>query len=161
MPNTKYSKLKYPSNTHLYELWIGLKTRCRNQKSVVYKDFGAIGYTICDEWYDSYILFHDWAINNGYAKALMLHTDNTKIFSANHCYWGKKKNRNLYGKNNGGRRTPNLYTAFGETKTIKQWLNDNRCMVNYTTLQQRLLKSKWPVEIALTHQKKSGISHKI
>jgi hypothetical protein len=39
--------------------------------------------------------------------------------------------------------------AFGERKTLKDWLKDPRCVVTYHALQQRVLKGM-PVEQAMT-----------
>jgi hypothetical protein len=40
-------------------------------------------------------------------------------------------------------------TAFGETKTINQWAEDQRCVVNRHILYKRLFR-KWPPERAIT-----------
>jgi hypothetical protein len=42
------------------------------------------------------------------------------------------------------------YTAFGETKTMKEWLKDPRCQVNEHTLDYRVRLKKLDLETALT-----------
>ncbi len=41
------------------------------------------------------------------------------------------------------------HAAFGEVKTLTQWLDDERCTVSRNTLRQRIAAG-WPVEAALT-----------
>lgn len=47
------------------------------------------------------------------------------------------------------RKKNNLYYAFGESKTLKNWSKDPRCKVKYTTLVKRTADYKWPLERAL------------
>lgn len=41
-------------------------------------------------------------------------------------------------------------TAFGETKLLSEWAKDHRCVVNYYTLNNRVVRSNWPPELAIT-----------
>lgn len=43
---------------------------------------------------------------------------------------------------------PKLFIAYGESKTIKEWSEDNRCLVPFKTLQRRLHKA-WDPERAM------------
>lgn len=51
----------------LYKIWVGMKSRCENEKSKSYKYYGEKGVKVCDEWQD-YLSFRKWAIDNGYDK---------------------------------------------------------------------------------------------
>ena len=53
------------SNDRLYNIWEAMKKRCNNQHCPDYKNYGAVGVTVCDEWYD-YGTFRTWALANGY-----------------------------------------------------------------------------------------------
>lgn len=53
------------SKERLYKVWGGMMTRCYNQSSVGYKNYGGRGIYVCDEWHD-YAKFRSWAIENGY-----------------------------------------------------------------------------------------------
>lgn len=64
----KCSKYKYP-NKRLYKIWSHMKSRCENSKDISYKNYGAIGISICDEWQD-YDNFAKWSLNNGYKESL-------------------------------------------------------------------------------------------
>lgn len=40
--------------------------------------------------------------------------------------------------------------AFGESKTLRQWAADSRCVVPYGTLYARVKARGWPLESAMT-----------
>ncbi|WP_409238412.1 hypothetical protein [Streptomyces sp. PA5.6] len=46
-----------------------------------------------------------------------------------------------------------LYTAFDETKTLSDWTQDQRCVVDRYTLRDRVLHKRWSLEEALTTPK--------
>lgn len=56
--------LSYKSS--LYNVWKNMKDRCYRKKCKSYKNYGARGITVCDEWKNDYKKFYDWAIENGY-----------------------------------------------------------------------------------------------
>lgn len=63
-------KNKYP-NPKLYHMLKHMKERCYDVLNKQYKNYGARGIKICDEWLDKengYNNFYDWAINNGFNK---------------------------------------------------------------------------------------------
>lgn len=41
------------------------------------------------------------------------------------------------------------FTAFGESKSLRQWSEDTRCAVSLFCLRQRIEQLKWPIEMAL------------
>ena len=53
-------------NTRLYNVWALMKNRCHCKTSDNYKNYGARGIEVCEEWRHSFLNFHDWAIKNGY-----------------------------------------------------------------------------------------------
>lgn len=46
-------------------------------------------------------------------------------------------------------RIPVMVTAFDETKSITDWMKENRCSVTYSAIQQRL-RAGWSTELAIT-----------
>lgn len=51
---------------------------------------------------------------------------------------------------------PKTYTAFGETKTLYAWSNDNRCEVSQATLYQRVKHDGWHLVKAMTTPTQNG-----
>lgn len=47
-------------------------------------------------------------------------------------------------------QTPTTFTAFGESKTAREWSKDPRCVVNEKTLWRRLMNLDWLPERAIT-----------
>lgn len=71
-----------------------------------------------------------------------------------HHAYGKKisdEHKKKVSESNIGRIPPNVkyFTTFGETKTLKEWVRDPRCLVSFTTLRSRVFGSKWGLEEAL------------
>ena len=56
------------STSNLYGVWYNMKQRCYDETNVQYKNYGARGIKVCDEWRNSVESFYDWAINNGYEE---------------------------------------------------------------------------------------------
>lgn len=63
--------------------------RCYNEKSVMYRNYGAKGITVCNEWHDKEI-FKKWALKNGYKKGLRLERIDTKDdYCPSNCRFGR------------------------------------------------------------------------
>ena len=78
--------------TRLYRIWTGMITRCFNEKSKRYEDYGGRGITVCDEWRNDYIAFRDWALSHGYSDELTLdRKDNDRNYCPENCRWATKK----------------------------------------------------------------------
>ena len=73
--------------------------RCYNEKSVAYKDYGAKGIKVCEEWHDREV-FRKWCKDNGWNKNLRLNRiDGTKDYCPENCYMGTNMSRNPNGRN--------------------------------------------------------------
>lgn len=48
--------------TRLYRIYNAMKTRCYNEHSPTYKNYGGRGITICEEWKNNFKAFHDWGV---------------------------------------------------------------------------------------------------
>jgi len=58
--------IKRNKDTSLFFVWNTMKQRCYNSKSIKYKNYGAKGIIVCEDWLNSFENFRDWAYNNGY-----------------------------------------------------------------------------------------------
>ncbi|MBS6006866.1 MAG: hypothetical protein KIB43_07875 [Clostridium baratii] len=76
------------SRTKLYHVWVMMKQRCFNSCNKDYKDYGARGITVYEEWIHDYKVFHKWAITAGYEEGLTLDRINPNgNYEPNNCRW--------------------------------------------------------------------------
>lgn len=117
----------------LYYVWYGMKTRCYDEKSSAYKNYGGRGIKICDSWAKDIKSFYEWAIENGYSEGLTLERiDNSGEYSPNNCRWATRKEQA-----NNVRRNLRI-TYQDETLTAPQWAE--RFGININTLKKRYFK---------------------
>lgn len=75
------------TGTRLHRIWNGMKGRCYNQNRKSYKDYGAKGVTVCEEWHD-FEPFYKWAMNNGYEQHLTIERkDPFGNYDPPNCEW--------------------------------------------------------------------------
>lgn len=88
--------------SRLRAIYNNMKDRCYNPTKKAYKDYGAKGITICDEWLNpetGFIAFQKWALDNGYKDNLVCDKDylcnklniSPKVYSPNTCIWVTKE----------------------------------------------------------------------
>lgn len=62
--------------------------RCYNENSVAYKDYGAKGIRVCEEWHDREV-FRKWCLENGWNKELRLERiDSKSNYCPDNCKFG-------------------------------------------------------------------------
>jgi len=126
-----------------------MRERCSNPKNISYKNYGAKGVTVCDEWQD-FATFREWAESHGYAPRLTIERHNGKgNYEPGNCSWETfaVQRRNVSNNIN--------ITAFGETKCVTDWAADPRCSIKKGALAMRIRKG-WDAERAITDPKKDG-----
>lgn len=143
------------THTRLYDIWVGMRQRCSDSKNIGYHRYGGRGITVCAEW-QSYETFRDWALNNGYQDNLSLdRINNDGNYEPSNCRWATQRQQ----CNNTSKTR--FVTAFGETKTVSEWLQDSRCVVPRHAIHKRITIG-WTAEDALilplnfTRRRKNG-----
>lgn len=128
--------------TRLYSIYRCMRDRCNNPNNTNYKNYGARGIDVCDEWESDYFSFKNWATNNGYQKSLTLdRIDFNKGYSPANCRWVNLKTQ---GNN---KRTNHYITYNGKKQTLTQWAEQVGMKPN--CLHTRLSRG-WSIERALT-----------
>ncbi len=137
-------------NHPLYNTYQQMLGRCYNANNRAYKNYGARGITVCDEWKNDILNFIKWAENSNRENGLTLdRINNNKNYCPENCKWSTSKEQN----NN--RRDNHLILAFGETKNIKQWSEDKRCKTTYDILLKRICQNNWDYEKAILTKSKT------
>lgn len=83
----KMNTIHNNSHSRLYNIWVGMRDRCRRQKNWAYKYYGGRGISVCKEW-DSYLEFKKWALQNGYEENLTIDRINVNDnYKPSNCRW--------------------------------------------------------------------------
>ena len=129
------------TNTKLFHVWTGIKTRCNNKNAIGYHLYGGRGIEVCEEWSSSFEAFRDWAFANGYREELQIdRIDNNGNYEPDNCRWVTSK------ENNRNRRSNTLVTYKGETHCIADWADI--IGMRYSILQNRLSNPHFTLEQA-------------
>lgn len=110
--STTHGKTKHP----LYHVWMGMKTRCFNEKCGWYHRYGGRGITVCDDWKKDFQIFYEWAMASGYREGLSLdRIDVNGNYEPNNCRWAT-----IHEQQNNRRNNVHI-EAYGRTLTVAEW----------------------------------------
>lgn len=85
------------TNTRLYNIWDGIKERCRDKSQ---KNYGGRGISICKEWEEDFLVFKKWALENGYKDDLTIdRIDNDGNYEPYNCRWTTMKEQSKNKRN--------------------------------------------------------------
>jgi len=122
-----------------------MRRRCSDPRNKRYASYGGRGIKVCPAWAGDFEVFYVWARTAGYGSGLTIErVDNDGDYEPGNCRWATRAEQAL-----NSRRNVHL-TAFGETKTIKEWADDPRCVVSEEALRLRVSRRRWEAERALT-----------
>lgn len=126
MHHTKHGK----HNSKIYGVWAGMKARCNNPNNKHYKNYGLRGIAVCDEWLYNFQVFHDWALENGYADGLTIERKDTNgNYSPENCKWASRAEQNC------NKRNTIRIEISGVKKTLSELAEESG--IPYTTLYSR------------------------
>ena len=95
--NIKHNK----TNTRLFRIFLGMKSRCYYTKNIGYKNYGGKGIKVCDEWLNDFMNFYNWAMSNGYSQGLTIdRINNDGNYEPNNCRWITMKEQENNRMNN-------------------------------------------------------------
>lgn len=100
---------------NIYWCWKAIKQRTLNPKCRAYKNYGARGIGVCDEWLE-FEPFCEWALKTGWEKGLDLdRINNDGDYSPDNCRWITRR------ENVNNRRKTTKITVDGVTKPESVW----------------------------------------
>lgn len=151
--NIKITNITHGLSKHpLYKIYNSIIQRCTNPNSTVYKNYGARGISICKEWQNDFMIFYNWAIENGWKKGLEVdrfpnrdgdyHPSNCRI--ANDKTQANNTNRNKY------------FIIDGETLTMSQVAI--KYGINYYLLRKRISMG-WELKKAIYTPSRKNKNH--
>lgn len=134
--NLKHGK----SHSYVYKIWKSMIQRTSNPTGGGYKNYGARGITVSDEWKSFPAFYADVGDRpRGYSLERI---DNDKGYSKENCKWATSSEQNNNKRNN-------HYVEFrGKRQTLTQWSRETGISVH--ALHTRLDELSWDVEKALT-----------
>lgn len=142
----KRTKWKYKSVEHpkLYKKWLHMKDRCYNKNDISYKNYGARGIKVCDEWIDNFDAFAEWSFINGYSEEKKLEIDRIDFegdYRPENCRYVSLK------ENVRNRRITLKFDYKGKKLSLGEIAEING--INYKTLWQRINRDQMSLEEAL------------
>lgn len=103
------------SHSVLFGRWGNMLCRCYNSHSVNYKDYGARGIKVCDEWHD-FATFYKWAMEHGYSESLTIdRIDPNGNYEPSNCRFATKRQQ---AEN---RRSSRIIEYAGEALCLSAW----------------------------------------
>lgn len=139
--NVNYKSCRYCSsknlithglvNTPEYTSWSKMKSRCLNPKDDSYKDYGARGILVCQDWIDSFEVFYSDMGKRPTIKHTLDRFPNVNgNYEPSNCRWATRKEQQR------NRRNSFKATINGIEKTVMEW--SEIYGVKYDTLEGRI-----------------------
>lgn len=136
------------SNTKLFRIWSGIKSRCYNLNNKKYQDYGARKIIMCPSWLDK-----DNGFNNFYNDVSKLSHFGEQGYSINRIdnngnYEPSNVEWSTYIEQNNNRRNNRFIEYNGEIHTIAEWARKTGIKAN--ALRIRIDRLRWDIQQAFT-----------
>lgn len=126
------------SNTAEYRIWSGMRNRCENPNNASYKDYGARGITVCDEWTNSFECFLREMGKRPSKRHSIDRKRNDLGYSKKNCHWATPKEQ-------ADNTRRNVYLEYlGKKANISQWAKITG--LSYGTIYRRKTRLNWSDE---------------
>ena len=123
----------------IYNIWRGIKARCRNPSSSLYKNYGARDIWVCDRWFDNFEAFLNDMGPCPSAQHQIDRINNDGPYVPGNCRWVLPKQQQNNKRNN-------VVISFqGEERSVAEWAQ--ALGVNESTLHMRLRAGWSPVRV--------------
>lgn len=120
------------SHSRLSYIWYHMKDRCYNPDNLSYKNYGARGIRVCDEWKENFLAFEKWALENGYKDGLSIdRIDVNGNYEPDNCRWLTHEEQ----LNN--KRTTLWVIHNGERKSLMEAYKEEKPSITYQTAKTR------------------------
>lgn len=131
-----------------YNVWKGMRQRCRNPNSEYYDRYGKRGIQVCKRWDAFENFLQDMGERPG-PEYTIERTDNDGHYEPDNCRWATREEQG----NNTSRNV--AMTHNGRTQSLRDWATETG--INRAAIRQRILRRGWTVERALTTPIKENI----
>lgn len=134
------------TGTRIYSIWNSMKSRCNNENTEHYAEYGGRGISVCSEWNDNFKSFYDWSMSHGYSDDLTIDRINVNgNYEPSNCRWATQKEQ----QNN--RRNSIVISYNGKERTLSEWSEE--LGIDYHKLLMRI-KRGWSAEKAFSENTK-------
>lgn len=144
---SKNNKTHGKTNTRLYSVWRGIKSRCHNKNVYEYRWYGARGITMCDEWKNDFDSFYNWSIANGYDEMAPRGYCTIDRIDANRGYFPDNCRFISQQQQMNNIRTNRIILCDGESHTIAEWSRITG--ISQFKIRNRIAKLGWSPKRAL------------
>lgn len=136
-----------PYKKRIMKVFQKMKERCYYEKDISFKNYGARGIKICDEWINNKNNFYKWALENGYAVGLSIdRIDTEKDYSPDNCRWATRIEQARNKRNNV------FFEYNGKIKCLAEWASD--LGITEKLLWQKIHRDKKTLEEIMKKSKK-------